>query len=118
MKENFTMRIRGTIAVSTLLALATASGCAMQQKKVENELANPAAPVNCATAQGDLRVLQGEKTNVAQRIAEGVTSIYPAGLVMGVLTGTESTKLKVAAGDYNDMIDRRIAEIKQTCGIP
>jgi len=63
-------------------------------------------------------VLQSEKANVAERIAEGVTSIYPAGLVVGLITRTEDTKLKVAAGDYNELLDRRIAEIKQTCGIP
>ena len=34
-----------------------------------------------------------------------------------ILTGPEGTKLKVAAGDYDTMIDKRIAEIQQTCGI-
>ena len=58
-------------------------------------------------------MLQSEKANVVQRIAEGATSIYPAGLVMGILTGTESTKLQVAAGDYNAMIDNRIDEIER-----
>jgi hypothetical protein len=110
------MGMRGGAALGAALALAAASGCAMQQKSVEKQLSSP-APINCATAQGDLRVLQSEKANVVQRIAEGATSIYPAGLVIGVVTGTESTKLKVAAGEYNDMIDRRIAEIRQTCGI-
>jgi len=37
--------------------------------------------------------------------------------VLGLITGTEGTKLKVAAGDYNNMIDKRIAEIQQTCGV-
>jgi hypothetical protein len=47
----------------------------------------------------------------------GVSSIYPAGLVMGLLTGTESTKLQVATGEYNTMIDNKIAEIQRVCGI-
>ena len=55
--------------------------------------------------------------NVEERIAEGVTSIYPAGLVLGLVMGTESTKIKVATGDYNAQISKRIAEIKQTCGV-
>jgi hypothetical protein len=103
------------MALVAALALGWA-GCAFEQKKVEKELASPAA-VNCATADGDLRVHQHEKADVAQRIAEGVTSVYPASLVVGILTGTEGTKLKVAAGDYNKQIDQRIAEIKSTCGI-
>ena len=38
--------------------------------------------------------------------------------VVGVLTGTEGTKLRVAAGDYNTQIDQRIAAIKSTCRVP
>ncbi|MGD9763320.1 MAG: hypothetical protein AB7V27_06380 [Candidatus Binatia bacterium] len=102
--------------IIAMVAVAAAAGCAMQQKKVEQQLASP-APINCDTAQGDIRVLQQEKAHVAQRIAEGATAIYPASLVVGVLTGTERTKLQVATGEYDKQIDQRIAEIKQTCGI-
>ena len=35
----------------------------------------------------------------------------------GVVTGTETTKVKVAIGEYNKMIDARIAEIQRTCGL-
>jgi hypothetical protein len=47
----------------------------------------------------------------------GVTSIYPAGLVLGLLTGTEGTKIQVATGEYNKMIDKKIAQIQSTCGV-
>jgi hypothetical protein len=33
------------------------------------------------------------------------------------VTGTEKEKVEVATGEYNKMIDKRIAEIKETCGI-
>lgn len=89
------------------------SACASGQKKVEKEMK---MPINCATAEGDIRVLENEKTHVAEQIAEGVTAIFPAGLVLGILTGTEGTKIKVATGEYNKMIDERIAEIKSECG--
>jgi hypothetical protein len=107
------------ISVATLLcllAVSLTSACAMQQKKVLKQLDEP-APVNCSTAQGDLRLLHHEKANVAERMAEGITAIYPAGLVVGVLTGTEGTKLKVAIGEYDKAIDARIAQIEETCGI-
>ena len=103
----------------TIIVLALSLGisaCAMEQRKVEKELKHPPA-VNCATAQGDIRALQHEKANVAERMAEGVTSIAPAGIVVGVLSGTEGTKFEVATGEYNKMIDQRIAEIKNTCGL-
>jgi hypothetical protein len=85
-----------------------------KQKKVEKEMKQP---INCATAEGDIRMLQHEKAHVAQRIIEGATAITPAGIVIGAVTGTEGVKLKVAAGDYNKKIDRRIAEIKDQCGV-
>ena len=46
---------------------------------------------------------------------EGLSAIAPAGIVMGIVTGTETTKLSVAAGDYNTQIDNRIAAIRSTC---
>jgi hypothetical protein len=104
------------VRVFACVALVSAGSCALRQEKVEQRLQSP-GPVNCTTAEGDLRVLQAEKVNLAQRIAEGVTAITPAGVVLGAAAGTERTELKVATGEYNKMIDARIAEIVQTCGI-
>ena len=54
---------------------------------------------------------------MAKQVASGVTAVAPAGLVLGVVTGTEDDKLEVATGDYNDQIEKKIAEIKSTCGL-
>jgi hypothetical protein len=102
--------------IVAVLGILLVSGCAMQQKKTMHTLENP-APVNCATAEGDLRVLEGEKTHVAQQIVEGVSSLTPAGAALGILTLTETTKWKVAVGEYNKMIDKRMAQIKEECGL-
>jgi hypothetical protein len=102
------------IAVLVVCLALTMASCAMQQEKVEKEMKQP---INCATAEGDLRALEKEKAHVGEQIAEGVTAIVPMSLVVGVLTGTESTKFEVATGDYNKMIDKRIAEIKAQCNI-
>jgi cytochrome c biogenesis protein ResB len=99
------------LAVGLMISL---TACASKQKKVEQEMKQP---INCATAEGDLRALGHEKAHVAEAIAEGVSAIVPAGLVVGLVTGTEKEKLQVATGDYNKMIDKRIADIKKTCGI-
>jgi hypothetical protein len=88
-------------------------GCAMQTKKTEQQV--KAMPVNCATADGDLRMLNDEKKTTLQRIASGVGSVAPIGLVAGVATGTAGTKYRVATGAYNKMLDDKIAEIKQAC---
>ena len=63
-------------------------------------------------------MLQNDKAHVAQQVVMGVTAIAPAGVVLGVVTGTEQTKWQVASDDYNSMIDQRIAEIKRTCRLP
>lgn len=73
--------------------------------------------MNCATADGDIRVLQSEKAHVASQMVDGVTSIVPAGIVVGILTGTEGTKVRVATGEYNEQIDARIAQIQRECGV-
>ena len=99
-----------------LLIVSISSACAMQQKKTMASLSEPQA-IDCTMAEGDIRVLEHEKAHVAGRVAEGVTAIVPTSLVIGLLTGTEGTKVKVATGEYNEAIDKRIAEIKQTCHI-
>jgi hypothetical protein len=97
------------------LGLALASGgCARQFKKQEKAIQEQS--IDCTTAQGDIRVLQHEKAHVAQEIALGVSAIYPSSAVIGLLTGTEKTKLQVATGEYNRMIDEKIAKIEATCG--
>jgi hypothetical protein len=107
-------RFQTTLAAAVTVALL-GSGCALMFK--EDEKKAEQLPVNCATAPGDLRMLQSEKAHVVQQVAMGVTSIYPAGLVLGLLTGTEGTKIQVATGEYNKMIDKKIAQIQSTCGV-
>jgi len=101
-------------ALAICLMISLTACAASKQKKVEQEMK---VPINCNYAQGDLRALGHEKVHVAEQIAEGVTAIFPAGFVAGLVTGTEKEKMKVATGDYNKMIDNRIAEIKEKCGI-
>jgi hypothetical protein len=97
-----------------IVALLTLAGCALQEKNVEQSLNQP---VNCDVAEGDIRVLESEKAHIARQVVAGVTSVVPAGIVLGLVTGTTGTKLRVATGEYNQKIDERIANIKRTCGV-
>lgn len=96
------------VAMTTL-----AGGCAVQEKK--NEQKAEAMPVNCATAEGDLRVLNSEKASTASKIGNGISMVAPIGLVAGLVTGTEKTKWQVSTGEYNKALDTKIAEIKAAC---
>jgi hypothetical protein len=107
--------IGSTALVAGLVLAVFLAGCARKFKDETKVIKSE--QVNCATAEGDIRVLKSEKSHVAQQIAMGVTAIYPASALVGLVTGTEGTKLKVATGEYNKMIDQKIAEIKATCGL-
>lgn len=102
--------MRKVIFIITLLIVAT--GCAPISEQGQQELDQP---VNCATAPGDLRALEAEKTHVGEQIAAGVTAVVPVSLVVNVAKGTEKDHFTVASGKYNDMLDAKIAEIKSTC---
>ena len=101
-------RCTSAVAVTALLA-----GCAMEYKKEEQ--AAQKMPLNCRTAEGDIRMLQGEKVHTAQQVGAGISMIVPVGLVAGVATGTEGTKYQVTTGEYNRILDDKIAEIKRVC---
>jgi hypothetical protein len=98
------------LTLSTLVV-----GCAAQYKKTEARVKGQ--EVNCPTADGDIRVLQNEKLNVAQQVGAGVSMVVPIGLVVGLVQGTQGTKYRVTTGEYNKMIDSKITEIKTTCGV-
>jgi hypothetical protein len=100
--------------LATIFLALGLAGCALQEKQVEQGLTQP---INCATSEGDIRVLESEKAHVARQIVAGVTSIVPAGIVIGLVTGTTGTKYRVATGEYNQKIDERIAAIKTKCGV-
>jgi len=107
---------RSFFIVTILTSLGLFTGCASDYAKKEAQI--EATPVNCATAEGDIRMLQSEKENAMQQLAAGIQTISPIGLVAGVATSTEGAKEKMATGEYNDMIDKKIAEIKQVCNLP
>ena len=97
---------------TTIFVFIVLSACSPMTQQAKQDLAKP---INCATADGDIRVLQSEKAHVGQQILSGVTAVVPAGAVIGVVTGTEGDKLQVASGEYNKTIDEKIAAIKKTC---
>lgn len=74
-------------------------------------------PVNCATAEGDLRAIAAEKKHAQDQQVESVVSILPAGALLGLITGTENKRLKMLSGDYVKQLDARAEEIRTTCNV-
>jgi hypothetical protein len=109
------MKTEKTVAGLIVCVVILISGCSTEKyQQAEHDISKP---INCATAAGDIRMLQHEKAHTMDKISQGVSAISPAGAVIGMVKGTEHTSMKVASGDYNKMIDKRIAEIKAQCGI-
>ena len=107
---------KSTKAVIALLAWALLSGCASTSFMKQGEK-DVLKPVNCATAQEDIKVLESEKVRIDQEVAAGATAILPIGAVLNVVQRKERQQWKVGFGEYNRMIDKKIAEIKQQCNI-
>jgi len=73
--------------------------------------------INCATAKQDIKTLQDAKAGTGRQVMAGVSSVFPVSAVVGLLKGNYSENVRVSAGQYNDDIDRKIAEIQKTCGV-
>ena len=108
--------MKQSILVTALLgAIFALSACSStSQQQVQEDLG---MPINCATAEGDIRALNAEKTHAAGQLAAGVAAISPIGLVVNTATGNEDEKMSMATGDYNDKLDQKISQIKAKCGL-
>ena len=104
--------MKKSILVISLIFLV--ASCAPITKQAKEDLKKP---VNCATAEEDIKTLDTEKARVLKEIINGVTAITPYGAAIGLVTLTEGDKLEVGTGAYNRKIDRKIAEIERECGL-
>jgi hypothetical protein len=95
----------------TIFVAACAAPISQQAKQ------DLASPVDCSTAQSDIRTLEDERASVVKQIEDGVTAVAPVGAVIGILTMTEKDKLEVGTHYYNHQINKKIAEIKRECGV-
>ena len=80
------MRLATIAALASLLVFGSLGGCAMQQKK-DMQAASTALPVDCRTAEGDIRVLQNEKAYLVERAAEGFTAVLMASRATSIVCG-------------------------------
>jgi hypothetical protein len=89
-------------------------GCATISEEAKYEIDKP---VDCSTAEYDIKILEGEKASVGKRMLSGVKMVHPAAAVVGILRGDYKNRAEVTSGQYNKDIDAKIQEIKDTCGM-
>ncbi len=105
-------------------ALLLVGACAPVSEDAKEMMAEP---IDCNTAAEDVATLDGEKASVLKRVEMGARYIVPIAAAVDILRSYNSDdqtseefyqdKESVLTGDYNDAIDRKIADINQTCGI-
>ena len=96
-------------AIAVLMVFGLAQGAAAQSDPMTH-------PINCATAEGDIRALNSEKEHAQKQQLLDVAAITPAGALLGLIKGNEKKKLEVLSGDYEKQIDARIAATQAECG--
>jgi hypothetical protein len=114
------MKLLLTLTGIALLATACASESG-DEPMASSEAASTApatsavatsGPVNCATAEADLRVLRAEQSHAMEHAMGGGRTMIPSGLV----TEPEwSTGGPVGAGQYSDYLNNRIGQIEEAC---
>jgi hypothetical protein len=98
------------------LMIAGLAGCstAKHEKDVTASLDDS---IHCPTAEGDIRALESEKKHTNEQALAGVQAVVPVSALVHMVQGTEGTQFKVATGDYDKALDKRIAQIKKTCSL-
>jgi hypothetical protein len=108
--------MKGKMILALAACTVGVAGCASQYKQeAKQEQQAKTMPINCATAEGDIRMLQSEQVSAKQQAAAGASAIVPIGALAGFATGTEGTKAQIANGDYNRVLQEQIDKIKVTC---
>ena len=102
------------VAVLALAGLTVTAGCASKYQKVEESFEQP---INCSTAEVDIRALEEDKVSKATEGAVGMSYALPTTILVGAITGTGGAKYEVGTGEYNRKIDQRIDKIRSTCKV-
>ena len=80
----------------------------------EKTAAAQAMPINCASAPGDLRVLNSEKASAASKIGNGILDDCAHRPCRRAGHRSRKDQYQVSTGEYNKALDTKIAQIKPT----
>ena len=106
------MRLVNTL---TLLFLSTVMACAPVSYEAKEAMEQP---IDCFTAEQDMKTLENERASVGKQVMVGVSNIIPVGAVVRLLRGQWTEGTKVAVGEYNQRIEQKMEEISRYCGVP
>ncbi|MBU1727305.1 MAG: hypothetical protein KJ880_06730 [Candidatus Omnitrophica bacterium] len=94
------------------------AGCATYTSPITDKAkADLERPIDCSTAEADIKMLESEKASTTEQTKAGVKMIIPAAAARGILHGDYLDRGMVATGEYNQAIDDKISKIKSECGM-
>jgi hypothetical protein len=106
------------VLTSIFIVLALMAGCSSKPPASEKQVqASLEKPIDCSTAQADIKLLNSEKARTSQEIEDGASSIIPLGAVAHLFGGSEKASLEIGTGEYNKKLDAKIDEIRKQCNI-
>ena len=100
--------------IVTLACIAALSACTSVSDDAKDALA---APIDCNTAEQDIALLEQERASTAEQIGAGIRTIMPIGAAAALLRGDMEDRASVTTGEYNQMIDFKIEDIRRACGL-
>lgn len=101
------------LAMIALVAAGTLAGCATPKQPARVALIEK--PINCATARNDIAELEAAIPTSAEKIAARAGNVVPVSRIAGRVTGQLEERQKVASGQTEDEIRKRIAAIEAAC---
>ncbi len=101
------------VCVTVLLAVCSPISTQAGKEKVPIGKEELSTEKRCTSAVIDYNELGHEENYVESQIAAGVTEIKPTGLVIGYLVGPSDPKDKMDIKVYKEMIEEKLAEIKE-----
>jgi len=107
----------------SFFAVLVVTGCtgpdnapAMPSAEVQ-QLAGQSRPVNCASALGDIRILEAERAAIGDRIIAGEGTVTPTVDIAAILTDGYDAQREVAAEKYHNDIKTKISQIRLSCDV-
>ena len=102
-----------SLGLHILIAATLLVGCASTTQSERADTLD--RPINCATADVDLAVLQEAIPGAKERMASSVRLVVPVSRIVGRLKGDLDERREIASGRTEDNLRARIAEIERAC---
>lgn len=100
--------------LAAIACIAVLTACTSVSDDAKEALA---APIDCRTAEQDIALLESERASTAEQVGAGIRTVTPIGAVGALLRGDMQDRASVTTGEYNQMIDFKIADIRRACGL-